>query len=137
MTLEPFVRSHNGILQVEFHVLPIVVQAGSEDYVLVSDGNFVASTPYTPTLVSSFLGVQPGDQVELAVDILTGENMMLYNRSLHKEGWGIYDAWDHVKPLELSSSKFHVTITCRVNGDNRDKLPQALFEGLVRLTLHV
>ena len=120
--------------QVDLHVQPVVVQGGDEEQVLVATGRAVWSSPRRVGLVGSFLGVQPGDEVEMAVDVVADDQRVLYARSIHKECRGIYDAW-HYQPtfLEWVPEGVTVTVTCRVNGPNREGEMSALFEGLVRI----
>lgn len=120
--------------QIDFHQ-PVVVVLPGEAQVLVSKARWGCSEPLWISSISSFLGVQPGDEVEMAVDVVdTDTQDVLYSRSIHKETRGIYDAWDRPLPVEVKSKGLEVVITCRVNGPNRDGLDQALFEGLVRVT---
>jgi hypothetical protein len=122
-----------GPRQEEFHVTPIVVRGGDESYVLVEKGRVVYSTPQTIIEISSFLGVMPGDIVEMAIDVVDLDNgLVLYTRSIHKEDYGIYDAW-HSKVVDYDTSGLEIVVTCRVNDVNRENKMEALFEGLVRI----
>jgi hypothetical protein len=133
--LEPLWRGGaDTTQQVDLHLLPIVVHGGDEAGVLVATGRATWSAPRRVALVASFLGVQPGDEVEMAVDVVADDQRVLYARSIHKECRGIYDAW-HYQPTFSAEVEGGVTatVTCRVNGPNREGAMSALFEGLVRI----
>lgn len=135
ITVEPLWRGDPaGAQQLDLHVQPTVVYGGSEDDVLVATGRASWSSPRRVARVDSFLGVQPGDEVEMAVDVTADSQVVLYTRSLHKECRGIYDAWDGYEMRWLLDGGVTVTVTCRVNGPNREGAMHALFEGLVRVT---
>jgi|WetSurSiteA1Bulk_404760.scaffolds.fasta_scaffold11583_7 hypothetical protein len=124
-----------GGTQCDIHLPPTLVQDG-EDRVLVESANVAFSEPRDLWKVASFLGVMPGDIVEMAVDVVAEDTQeVVYARSVHKECLGIYDAWDVQYPLSprLETAKLKVTFTVRVNGLNRSREGKSLFEGLVRL----
>ena len=123
-----------GDRQLDFHVAPVWVEGGDENDVLVARGHVSFSEPRVVQGISSFLGVMPGDVVEMAVDVISDSGMVLYTRSIHKETAGIYDAWSSDTPVWGAYVGVEVCITCRVNAVNRDGEPRAFFEGLVRLT---
>jgi hypothetical protein len=135
--LEPLWRGNpEGIQQLDLHLAPTVVYGGDESDVLVATGKVAWSSPRWVLQAGSFLGVQPGDEVEMAVDVVSADQLALYNRSIHKEARGIYDAW-HYAGVDLGEIRdgLTVTVTCRVNGVNREGAMHALFEGLVRVWL--
>lgn len=124
----------DGLQQLDFHLVPTVVYGGDEADVLVAKGVCTWSHGRWVVQVGSFLGVQPGDEVEMAVDVVAADGLVLYARSVHKECRGIYDAWHYasVNVGEVTGG-FEVVVTCRVNGNNREGALHALFEGLVRV----
>jgi hypothetical protein len=125
------------IQQVEFELSPTTVFGGEEN-VLVARAVLRSDTAkYHITNVSSFLGVQTGDIVEAAIDVVAVDQRVLYVRSLHKEVRGIYEAWD-TKPIDLSIlNGFDVVFTCRVCGPNEGSMDSSIFHGLVRVSLAV
>lgn len=133
--MNTLLRGKGAIKQIDFHVPPVVVKGGDEALVLVSKARHVSSSPFTVCEISSFLGVMPGDIVEIAVDVVSlDDGLVLYTRSIHKEDYGIYDAW-HNKVMEYSVTGIEVVMTCRVNDVNREDRMEALFEGLVRVEI--
>lgn len=118
--------------QLDVWVEPTDVLAGEEN-VLVATGTWVMSQPAVLVKASSFLGVVVGDKVEMAVDVVCGQ-LCVYERSIHKETIGIYDAWDHQDTLPLPVTGGAIVLTCRVVGENEAGKGQARFHGLVRLT---
>lgn len=134
-TLTTHYRGPQEDQQVDFHLRPTWVEGGDESLVLVASGEHVASEPFSVFEVSSFLGFMPGDEVEAAVDVVSADERVLYTRSLHKETRGIYDAWHKEQNIWVGVDRFKVTVTCRVNGPNRDGELKAFFEALVRIRL--
>lgn len=134
-SLDCRIRGSSLTKQYDFHLEPTWVEGGDESYVLVATGNLGVSTPQDVYIyrVSSFLGVMPGDIVEMAVDVVTNDGLVAYTRSIHKETSGIYDAWDQKGSMIALGTGLKVTITCRVNDRNRDGNLKAFFEGLVRI----
>lgn len=131
--IETFWRGQGEDRQLDFHLLPVWVEAGEEN-VLVESAEVHSSSPHDVWHISSFLGVMPSDIVEAAVDVVDmNTNFVLYTRSLHKECAGIYDAWDRQECYAPPSLAIKVTFTLRVNGLNRDGELRSFFEGLVRL----
>ena len=122
--------------QVDVHLLPVTV-CSSEENVLVQTAKVITSVPRTVLRVSTFLGVMPGDIVEMAVDVESKGGAYIYARSIHKETSGIYDAWDSKSAdILFGDTEWFVTFTLRVNGPNSDGLDSAFFEGLCRLTFY-
>lgn len=131
----PIDTNWRGNNQCDIHVGPAWVEAGEEN-VLVSSADLVFSEPRCVWKVGSFLGVMPGDVVEMAVDVLNLDTQeVVYARSLHKECNGIYDAWDMQESWSTDASRLRVTFTCRVNDKNRDGEMKSFFEGLAKLIL--
>lgn len=58
------------------------------------------------TRIWSFIGVDAGNIGEFAVDLAAPNR--IYQRSLHKEANGIYDAWDHTDvDIDISAVQVH------------------------------
>lgn len=87
--LVPF-ESRVGSISVQLppqHML--AYDPGVRDYV------FSFSSVKHITRIWSFIGVDPGNHGEFAISLAAG-GLRIYQRSMHKETDGIYDAWEFV-----------------------------------------
>jgi hypothetical protein len=116
-----------------------MVKGGDEAFVFHETYPLDCSGFSHVTEVATFIGVDRGDIVEAAVDLVSEGGFALYQRSFHKELPGDYDAW------EKSPVSYHLdgtlrdglvlTLTCRVTGRDPDGKLSATIQFECRLTV--
>lgn len=99
--------------------MPVTVRGGSED--LVYRRKWLISLPekIAITQIWTFMGLDRGDLVEMDVEIDTEHGVPLVRRSLHKETYVVYDAWE-VKEIStpVRAQALNVGLLGRVTGIN-------------------
>lgn len=119
MSDDVFVRgSSDRVMQLEHVFGPLLVKGGDESYVYHGTAEVKAPAGMMLRRVGTFLGVDTGDIVECHAEVLTGDQVRVYARSLHKETSVIYDAWNWLDVPPDPGEAFVVNVLCRVTGRN-------------------
>jgi hypothetical protein len=105
--------------RIVFPDMPVRVRGGSELYLYRS--RYVVSLPKGTHVsgVSSFIGVDRGDVVEVGVDLYSTGSYTIYQRGLHKEsGLLDFDGWSSADADYTLGDPIVISLMCRVTGPN-------------------
>jgi hypothetical protein len=96
----------------------VTVRGGSEDFVFARRAEVDFGAAYSLVEIRTFLGLDRGDIVEADLYVDTAAGVRVYQRSLHKEVPGNYEAWDRQETVPLRVRHVVIYFGCRVNAKN-------------------
>jgi hypothetical protein len=105
--------------RIVFPDMPAHIWGGSESYLYRR--RYVVPLPLGTHIsrVSSFIGVDRGDVVEVGVDVYSLGSYTIYQRSLHKEAGLIeFDGWSSADADYTVGDPIVFELSCRVTGAN-------------------